>query len=103
MLKLLSTLVILLIPITSFAFNSVSANKKQQKKLDVACEEARQIALAPRKKEIYQECISKIKKDKTVCEDEAKAFNGNRINGAPMFYELPACEKAFNYRKGSNK
>ena len=75
------------------------AQKNKQAELDKACEAARQVALKPRRKEIYKECRDKFKKSESVCKKEAKAFNGNRINGAPMFYELPPCEKAFEYRK----
>lgn len=71
----------------------------EQATLDKACESARQEALKPMKKEIYQECLTKFKKSKSVCQQEAEAYNGNRINGSPMFYELPACEKAFEFRK----
>ena len=87
--------------------NSVSsvacANQKEQMKLDNICEASRQVALQPRKKEIYQECRQKFKKSESVCQSEADVFNGNRPNGAPLFYELPACEKAFNYRNKHTK
>ncbi|KGJ90021.1 hypothetical protein [Colwellia psychrerythraea] len=75
------------------------ASEGKQVKLDRACEAAREVALEPRRQEIFQECIHKFKKSETVCKNEAKDYNGNRINGAPLFYELPACEKAFAYRK----
>lgn len=75
------------------------ANDNKQQQLDKACELARQEALIPRKKIIYNECINKFKKDKKVCKEEANAYNGNRINGAPLFYDLPACEKAFKHLK----
>ena len=83
-------------------YSSVSmafSHEKDQVKLDQACEAARQIALKPRKSEIYQECRQKYKKSESVCKREANAYNGNRINGAPLFYELPTCEKAFIFRK----
>jgi hypothetical protein len=89
------TLTIVINSFTSVAF----AHENKQIKLDQACEAARQVLLKPRKKEIYQECRQKFKKNDSVCQDEAKAYNGNRINGAPLFYELPACEKAFAFRK----
>ncbi|TWX71798.1 hypothetical protein ESZ36_00770 [Colwellia demingiae] len=92
-------LVIVVYSIGTTAF----AHKGEQVKLDQACEDARQIALEPRRKEIYQECVQKFKKDETVCLSEAKAYNGNRINGAPLFYELPACEKAFDFRNKNEK
>lgn len=88
-------LAILVYSIDTTAF----AHEGEQVKLDQACEDARQIALAPRRKEIYQECVQKFKKSEAVCMSEAKVYNGNRINGAPLFYELPACEKAFAFRK----
>jgi len=80
---------------------SVHAESKKQAELDIACEKARQVALTPRKKEIYNECLNKFKKSKAICADEANVYNGNRINGAPLFYELPACVKAFEFRKQS--
>lgn len=92
---------LIIITLTALYSSTVLANaiKNEQNKLDKACESARQIALEPRKKEIYQECRVKFKKDKSVCQRDANAYNGNRINGAPMFYELPACVKAFEFRK----
>jgi len=93
-------LALFVLSITLLSTSSVAlASDKKQTSLDQACEEARQKALKPRKKEIYQECRQKFQKSEKVCKREAQAFNGNRIGGAPMFYELPACEKAFNYRK----
>lgn len=95
------------IVIAFLAINSsiaqADATKNKQAKLDKACEAARQVALKPRQDEIYHECLTKFKKSKLVCQQEADVYNGNRINGAPMFYELPACEKAFTFRKTSTK
>jgi len=93
---------LLLIVVLMILYSSVilaNAKKNEQAKLDKACESARQKALAPRKKEIYQECLTKFKKDKSICQRQADAYNGNRIKGAPMFYELPACVKAFEFKK----
>ena len=91
--------VIMLFVISNSIGSIVYANEDEQVKLDQACEAARQVALKPRRKEIYQECIHKFNKSEDVCLSDAKAYNGNRINGAPLFYELPACEKAFAFRK----
>ncbi|WP_114326968.1 hypothetical protein [Candidatus Colwellia aromaticivorans] len=95
--------VYILMTIVLFTINGSIAlahsTKTKQAELDKACETDRQIALKPRKNEIYHECLTKFKKSKSVCQDEADVYNGNRINGAPMFYELPACEKAFQFRK----
>ena len=102
---------VLLLPTLLLTFQSslVMANKvsparlKQQVLLDQQCEKDRQKSLAPRKREIYQECLKVFKKSKKICEEEATVYNGKRINGAPLFYELPSCVKAFNYREESKK
>jgi hypothetical protein len=67
--------------------------------LDWACEAARQVALAPRRQEIYEECINRFGKEETVCRNDANGYNGNRIGGTPLLYELPECEEAFAYRR----
>ncbi len=99
--SLLLTSFLITISLITLYSSTVLANttKIEQARLDKVCESSRQKALEPRKKEIYQECLTKFKKDKSVCQQEADAYNGNRINGAPMFYELPACVKAFEFRK----
>lgn len=75
-----------------------SAAGSEQAELDAACEAARQAALAPKRAEIYQECVDKFKKSAEVCEQEAGGYNGNRVGATPLFYDLPECEAAFEYR-----
>ena len=71
----------------------------RQAELDRACETARQVALAPRRQEIYEECINRSGKEADACRSEANAYNGNRIGATPLFYDLPECVEAFEYRK----
>ena len=68
--------------------------------LDRKCEEVRQIALAPLKEDIFQECLEK-GKDELVCRNEADEYEVARANRGPMFYELPECELAFDFKKSS--
>jgi hypothetical protein len=75
----------------------------RQAELDRACEAARQIALAPRRQEIYEECINRFGKEEDVCRNEANGYNGNRIGGSPLFYDLPECEEAYAYRKAEDQ
>ncbi len=97
------TSVILLVFATTICNGLATANDQQNKQaeLDAACEAARQAALAPRKAEIYQECIDKFKKSVEVCEQEANGYNGNRVGKTPLFYDLPECEAAFEYQKNN--
>jgi hypothetical protein len=73
--------------------------RARQAELDQACEAARQVALAPRREEIYEECLGRPGRDEPACRNEANGYNGNRIGGAPLFYDLPECEEAFDYRR----
>jgi hypothetical protein len=95
------TSVILVVVITALNNGLAMAEDRQTKQaeLDAACETARQAALAPKKAEIYQECIDKFKKSVAVCEQEADGYNGNRVGRTPLFYGLPECEAAFEHRK----
>lgn len=86
----------LLVSLCVFSATSF-AHQSEQKALDKACEDARQIALKPLREDIYKECLQD-GKSKSECKSNAAAYNGNRINGAPRFYELPPCVKAFEFR-----
>jgi hypothetical protein len=79
---------------------SEADRSQKQMELDRKCEDARQIALAPLKQEVFQECLEK-NKDELVCKNEADEYDGGRPNRGPMFYDLPECEIAFDYKKGS--
>lgn len=70
-----------------------------QAALDRKCEEARQVALAPYKQEVFQECMQK-REDEAECQQEAQAYDGARAHRGPAFYDLPECVTAFNYREG---
>ena len=97
------TSVILVVVMTSISNGLATADDRQnqQAELDAACEAARQAALVPKKQEIYQECIDKFKKSAEVCKQEADGYNGNRVGRSPLFYDLPECEAAFDYRKNN--
>jgi hypothetical protein len=71
-----------------------------QMELDRKCEDARQTALTPLKQDIFEECLGK-GKEKSVCKIEADEYDGARANRGPMFYDLPECEAAFNYKKNN--
>jgi hypothetical protein len=70
--------------------------------LDSKCEEARQIALGPLKQELFKECVGK-GKEEAVCKSEADQYNGARPDRGPIFYDLPECEEAFNYKKNNGR
>lgn len=76
-----------------------TVRNSHQIQLDRLCEKARQHALAPMKNHIYQECMGKNRKEEVECAREAAGYNGNRIGGTPLYYDLPECEVAYKNRK----
>jgi hypothetical protein len=84
---------------TGYCEESEAERSAKQAELDSQCEVARQIALAPIRRDIFEECLVK-KNDKLVCEAEADGYNGARAGRGSLFYDLPECEIAFNYKKG---
>ena len=70
----------------------------KQAELDRLCEEARDEELVPIRDQIYTECLEGEKGDENYCRRYADGYNGTRIGGAPRFYELPECERAFEFR-----
>jgi len=95
----------LLAGVTAAVAYETAQDRRQarQAELDRECETARQAALQPKRENIYQECINKFKKEEGVCQSEANAYNGYRISGAPLYYDLPECVQAFDYRKDKDQ
>ncbi|MGE5815586.1 MAG: hypothetical protein ACM36C_13950 [Acidobacteriota bacterium] len=85
------------------AAETVKERQARQAELDQKCEAARQVALAPRRQEIYAECIDRFGKEEDVCRKDANAYNGTRIGASPLFYDLPECVEAFEYRKAKDQ
>lgn len=77
------------------------SREEKQARLDGACEVARQKKLAPMRKQFVEECVAnKEMPNREECE-RFYADYGNRMGGrAPLFYDLPECEAAFDFRQG---
>lgn len=101
----LLTAAVMLLGLSGAAVSETEEDLRQarQAELDRACEAARQVALAPRRQEIYEECINRFGKEEDVCRSEANSYNGHRIGGSPLFYDLPECEEAYEYRKAEDQ
>ena len=79
---------------------SAEERAAKQAELDAECEAARQAKLEPIRRQLYEECVSKQRKDPEFCRKDADSYNGARPGGgAPLFYDLPECEAAFEYRR----
>jgi hypothetical protein len=68
-------------------------------RLDAACEAARQEKLAPLRLQYVEECIDKKERpDRQSCERFYADFGNRSGNRAPLFYDLPECVAAHDYR-----
>jgi len=71
----------------------------KQAELDAACEAARQTKLLLARAKYVEECVeTKLLADRESCERFYADYGESSANQAPLFYDLPECEKAHEYR-----
>lgn len=74
--------------------------KARQAELDAACERARQEKLAEVRARYTEECVAKGQRpDRASCERFYADYGESSAQGAPLFYDLPECVAAFEYRR----
>ena len=81
---------------------SVLADVQQQ--LDAECEAARALKLAPERAELIQNCVANEAKTLAECQHfyrdhGAAVMRQGEVIRAPLYYDLPACQEAFEYRQ----
>ncbi len=97
---------LLLMALAMVASASVQADKlgkerdAKQAELDAACEVARQKKLVLVRAEFVEECVEKKRRpDRESCERFYADYGESSANQAPLFYDLPECETAHEYRR----
>jgi len=75
----------------------------KQKELDKACELARERKLAPLRQRYTEECVEQQKQDRAYCERFYSDYGAQSGNRAPLFYDLPECVTAFEFRSGQRE
>ncbi|NNK37682.1 MAG: hypothetical protein HKP03_04335 [Xanthomonadales bacterium] len=72
---------------------------RKQAELDAACEAAREKKLAPMRAQYIEECVkNREQPDRRSCEVFYSDFGAQSGNRAPLFYDLPECEAAFDFQ-----
>ena len=72
----------------------------KQAELDAACEVARQKKLVEVRAELVEQCVeTKQLADRATCERFYVDYGESAANQAPLFYDLPECEQAHEYRR----
>jgi hypothetical protein len=95
--KALLQLTILISAFTNQVFAEDSQLTQQQ--LDEACETARLEKLTPIREKYADQCVAEWDRSQQYC-DRFYSDYGNAGGEAPvLFYDLPECEKAWNYRR----
>ena len=74
--------------------------EKEQKRLDAACEAAREKKLAPERERHIEECVAKKQRpDRATCERFYADYGNQSGNRAPLYMDLPECVEAFEHRR----
>lgn len=83
---------------------AVAAEDRQarQAQLDAACEEARQRQIAIDKPPLIEECVQQ-GKSQADCEATYRNYGGRSGARAPLYYDLPPCEEAFDYQHSQRR
>ena len=78
------------------------SREAKQARLDQACESARLKELIPLRRKVTEECVAN---KELPSREECQRFYadyGERMGGrAPLFYDLPECETAFEYQQSA--
>ena len=85
---------------TANAVETEADRKAKQAELDAICEQARQRKIAPLREKVIRECVDKEQRpDRASCE-RFYADHGERTGSQdPLFYDLPECVEAHEYRR----
>jgi len=75
----------------------------KQKGLDKACEVTREKKLAPLRRRYIEECVEQQKQDRAYCERFYNDYGAQSGKRAPLFYDLPECVAAFEYRNSQRE
>ncbi len=77
-----------------------SDREPTQAQLDAECEAARERKLAPDRAKYIEECVrDKVKDSREACERFYSDYGARSGNRAPLYYDLPECMRAFEFRK----
>ena len=89
---------ILFIPCLANGNNKDRATKQAQ--LDAECEAARERKLAPERDKYIDECVrNKMKENREACERFYRDYGAKTGTRLPLYYDLPECVRAFEFRR----
>jgi len=85
---------------TGNAVETEEDRRAKQAELDAICEQARQRNIAPLREKMIRECVEKEQRpDRASCERFYADYGERTGSQDPLFYDLPECVKAHDYRR----
>ena len=85
---------------TGLAFETEEERQAKQAELDAICEAARQVKIIAVRAQLVEECVEKKQRpDRKSCERFYADYGESSANQAPLFYDLPECVTAHEYRR----
>ncbi len=94
-----SALTLILLASSARADKSEDERQAKQAELDAACEAAREVKLAQERARHIEECVeTELLEDRETCERFYADYGESAARRAPLFYDLPECEKAHEFR-----
>ena len=82
------------------AIETEEERRAKQAELDAICEQARQRNIAPLRERMISECVEKEQRpDRASCERFYADYGERTGSQDPLFYDLPECVKAHEYRR----
>jgi len=99
-----SSAIVLLVLLGASTLYAGSGRDNKQAELDAACEAAREKILAPLRKQFVEECVQKKEQsDRAACEAYYSDYGARSGDRAPLYYDIPECQKAFEYQNSQRK
>ena len=85
---------------TGNAVETEEDRRVKRAELDTICEQARRRNIAPLREKMIRECVEKEQRpDRASCEHFYADYGERTGSQEPLFYDLPECLKAHEYRR----
>jgi len=89
----------MVISVAGYAVETEAERQARQAELDAACEAARQKKIIVAKAKHVEECVEKKQRpDRAACERFYVDYGARAGTQPPLYYDLPECVKAHEYR-----
>ena len=98
--SMLALIIIATLVLPCITLASRGDRESKQAQLDAACESARERKLAPERAKYIEECVrDKFKDSREACERFYRDYGSQTADRLALYYDLPECVQAFEFRQ----